>query len=146
MMALRSATHKTTKCTPAMLQLGRELRLPIDLLMSRSEESLPVHTYNEKLQQHLEQVHHYARESLKLASDRMKSYYDVHAEHKTFREGDVVWLYNPRRKPGHTPKLMRPWEGPYTITKAINDLVYRIQLTSRSKPKVVHRNRLWEYR
>lgn len=75
-MALCSATHETTKCTP-MLQLGRELRLPIDL-MSRPEEPLPVHAYNEKLQQRLEQVHHYARESLKLASDRMKSYYDVH--------------------------------------------------------------------
>lgn len=40
---------------------------------------------------------------------------------------------------------MRAWEGPYTVTKAINDVVYRIQLTPRSKPKVVHRNRLWEY-
>ena len=40
---------------------------------------------------------------------------------------------------------MRAWEGPYTVTKAINDVVYRIQLTPRSKPKVVHHNRLWEY-
>ena len=27
----------------------------------------------------------------------------------------------------------------------INDLVYRIQLGPRAKPKVVHRNRLWRY-
>ena len=33
MMALRSATHETTRCSPAMLNLGREMRLPIDLLM-----------------------------------------------------------------------------------------------------------------
>ena len=31
------------------------------------------------------------------------------------------------------------------VTKKINDLVYRIQLSSGVKPKVVHRNRLWKY-
>ena len=29
--------------------------------------------------------------------------------------------------------------------KKINDLVYRIQLGRQTKPKVVHRNRLWRY-
>ena len=29
--------------------------------------------------------------------------------------------------------------------KPINDLVYRIQLGPRTKPKVVHWNRLWQY-
>ena len=33
LMAYRSAVHKTTKCTPAELMFGRNLRLPIDLRM-----------------------------------------------------------------------------------------------------------------
>ena len=41
--------------------------------------------------------------------------------------------------------MARPWEGPYTVVKRINDLVYRIRNNSLSKPKVVHRNRLWKY-
>ena len=44
-----------------------------------------------------------------------------------------------------SPKLQRPWQGPYTVTKRLNDLVYRIQLRASTKPKVVHRNRLWLY-
>ena len=32
MMALHSTSRETTKCTPAMLQFGHELRLPIELL------------------------------------------------------------------------------------------------------------------
>ena len=44
-----------------------------------------------------------------------------------------------------SPKLNRPWQGPYTVTKKINDIVYRIQLTANTKPKVIHRNRLWSY-
>ena len=59
----------------------------------------------------------------------MKNYYDLRADLKVFEAGDAVWLHNPQRKPGHSPKLMRAWEGPYTVMKAINDVVYRIQLT-----------------
>ena len=40
---------------------------------------------------------------------------------------------------------MRNWQGPYVVTKCINDLVYRIQLGPKTKPKVVHWNRLWHY-
>ena len=61
MLALRSATHETTKCTPAMLQFGRELRLPVDLLLGRPEELMTTTGYNENLQQHLESVHRFAR-------------------------------------------------------------------------------------
>ena len=43
-MALSSATHETTKCTPAMLQLGRELRLPTDILLGRPEEAVTIHS------------------------------------------------------------------------------------------------------
>ena len=128
-----------------MLQFGHELRLPVDLLLGRPEEPATTTDYCELLQERLEQVHSYARENLKISTARAKNYYDLHADDVTFKEGDAVWLHNPRKKVGHSPKLMRPWEGPYTIIKVLNDVVYRIQLTPRSKAKVVHRNRLWKY-
>ena len=62
-----------------------------------------------------------------------------------FERGDPVWLHNPRRKKGRTPKLQRPWEGPYLVTSCIDDLVYRIQKGPRSKPMVVHVDRLKKY-
>ena len=40
---------------------------------------------------------------------------------------------------------MRYLQGPYVVIKCINDLVYSIQLGPKTKPKVVHRNRLWHY-
>ena len=58
---------------------------------------------------------------------------------------EPVWVYIPHRKKGVSPKLMRPWKGPYLVIKRINDLVYRVQLIPRSKPKITHRNRLWRY-
>ena len=72
----------------------------------------------------------------------MKDRYDTLLEGQLLDVGDAVWLHNPQRKKGLSPKLQRPWEGPYIVTKVINDSVYRIQLGAKTKPKVVHRNRL----
>ena len=56
-----------------------------------------------------------------------------------------MWLYNPQHKTGKSPKLSRPWEGPYAVIDLLNNVVYRIQPGPRAKPKVVHRDRLWQY-
>ena len=80
-----------------------------------------------------------------MKSDKMKSHYDQQATGENLDEGEAVWLYNPQRKKGVSPKLSRPWQGPYIVMKKLNDLVYRIQQGPRKKPKVVHRNRLWTY-
>ncbi|KAJ8977904.1 hypothetical protein NQ317_012405 [Molorchus minor] len=63
-----------------------------------------------------------------------------------YQAGDEVWLYNPARRKGRSPKLQKSWEGPYTVIKRINDLVYRIQRGPRAKMKVVHLDRLAPYR
>ncbi|MCG8624913.1 MAG: DDE-type integrase/transposase/recombinase, partial [Proteobacteria bacterium] len=78
MMAYRTAIHDSTKCSPAKLMFGRELKLPIDLLYGRpsEEKSNNSTTYAEQLLQTLEHTHEFARKCLKLASDKMKSYYD----------------------------------------------------------------------
>ena len=66
----------------------------------------------------------------------------AHPQFKFYWTQALTYL---RRKKGKTPKLTRPWQGPYLVIKRINDVVYRVQLSPRSKPKVVHRNRLWRY-
>ncbi|KAJ8934067.1 hypothetical protein NQ318_012498 [Aromia moschata] len=84
-------------------------------------------------------------EKLKMHSDKMKQRLDTTSTETAFEPGDAVWLYAPKRMKGRSPKLQKNWEGPYTIIKKINDLVYRIQLSPRSKPKVVHLERLARY-
>lgn len=148
LMAYRSAVHESTRCTPAKLVFGRELRLPVDLVYGRppEEQQRPVTEFVQNLVNVTEEVHKFARANLRMASDHMKQYHDVEADGVQFDPGDLVWLYNPRRKKGISPKLTSPWQGPYRVLKRINDLVYRVQMTPKGKPKVVHHNRLWKYR
>ena len=57
----------------------------------------------------------------------MKASYDRTANTEGFKEGQLVLLYNPQRTIGLSPKLQTHWEGPYSVIKRINDVVYRIQ-------------------
>ena len=142
LMAYRTAVREATGCTPACLMLGRDLRLPIDLVFGRPEDEMPNTTtiFSEELGKRPEQVHEFARANLKVATDRMKERYDSMAEDTPQEKGEPVWAYIPQRKKGISPKLMHPWKGPYLVFKRINDLVYCVQLTPRSKPKVLHCN------
>ncbi|GBM29701.1 hypothetical protein AVEN_156887-1 [Araneus ventricosus] len=86
-----------------------------------------------------------AGEQVKLTSQRMKTRYDSRAKDHHFK-GDLIRMYNPKRRRGPSPKLQQNWEGPYTLVKKLNDVVYRVQSSPNAKPKVIHINRLASYR
>ena len=97
------------------------------------------------LRQRMNDVHERVRVNIQNASDRMKQAYDVNAGEGGYRPGEQVWLYNPQRRRGYSPKLQTSWEGPYRIVDRRNDVVYRIQKPPRGKPRIVHFNRLAPY-
>ncbi|GBO10562.1 hypothetical protein AVEN_49264-1 [Araneus ventricosus] len=72
----------------------------------------------------------------------MKTRHDSRATDHHFKEGVLVWMYNPKRRRGLSPKLQQNWEGPYTVVKKLNDVVYRVQRSPNAKPKVLHINLL----
>ncbi|KAK3885216.1 hypothetical protein Pcinc_010560 [Petrolisthes cinctipes] len=148
LMAYRSAAHESTGYTPAKLMLGHELCLPVDVLMGRpSGEELPTDTssYTKHLQERLAEVHHQVRKSLRFSGEVMKSRYDAKANEVNFQAGDNVWFYNPQRKKGQSPKLQSPWDGTYTVLDSLSDVTYLIRRSRKSRPMVVHVNRLWQY-
>ncbi|UYV61797.1 K02A2.6-like, partial [Cordylochernes scorpioides] len=143
LMAYRAAIHETTGQTPAKVMFGRELRLPCDLEFGTpGGPPVEVTSYVGELRGVLSETHKLVREKIQLASHRMKTHYDLKANHEGFKENDLVWMFNPKRKRGLSPKLTPMWEGPYKVVKRINDLVYRIQRSSKAKPRVVHLSRL----
>jgi transposase InsO family protein len=146
LMAYRSAVHESTGQSPAKVIFGKDLKLPCDLMFGTPEaEKLEVHDYADELQKRLLEIHDMVRERIQISSDRMKSRYDIRANSAGFQENDMVWLYNPTRKKGLSPKLSQSWDGPYKVIKRINDLVYRIQRRPNCKMKVVHLDRLKKY-
>ena len=148
LMAYRSAEHEVTGYTAARLMFGREMRLPVDLTTGRPpSESLPtVETdYARALQRRMEGTRKKVSDSIRLAGQSMWRRYQQRVRDASYRPGERVWLHNPRRKRGLSPKLQSPWEGPYTVVEALSDVTYRISPGVGKRRRVVHVDRLARY-
>ncbi|KAJ8944260.1 hypothetical protein NQ318_013672 [Aromia moschata] len=143
LLAYRSSIHETTGQTPASIVMGRELRLPCDLKFGCTPgDDVAGEDYVSTLRQRMDDIHERVRSNIQGASDRMKETYDINANDGRYQPGNQVWLYNPQRRRGLSPKLQSSWEGPYEVVTRINDVVYRIHKLPRGKPSVVHFTRL----
>ena len=145
MLAYRSSIHESTGQTPAAMMFGREVTLPIDLLLGsfpdqrdRSSDLPYLHELKEKLKE----IHEIARENLEKSCDRQKRLYDHRANAHSYNVRDSVFLFDPTKKKGISPKLQSRWVGPYLVVQKLSDLLYKIQLSPQSKIKIVHHDRL----
>ncbi|KAK3925132.1 Retrovirus-related Pol polyprotein from transposon 412 [Frankliniella fusca] len=133
-----------------MLMFGRQLNLPPGLARGyppRTPELPSRLDYPVWLQARLRDIHHEVREHAGAVALRQKERYDVRAKRPTFQPGDRVWLYQPQRQSGRTPKLDCWWNGPWTILSLINDVTARIHQPDRPRcrPKTFHVDRLAPY-
>ena len=147
MMAYCSSVQESTGISPNEIMLGREVLFPLDLVIGQAEPTGNSTTeYADRLGEQMEQIYQFSRQHLKLTSDGHKRNYD-HGPVKQHRynRGDAVWLYSPQKKKGICPKLMRYFDVPYLVIKRTSDVLYRVQKGPKSKPKVVHHDRLKAY-
>jgi len=70
-----------------------------------------------------------------------KRLYDRKAKQRSFQAEDIVYLYNPARKPGKCFKFHKFWNGPFKVTAKLSDLNYEI-ISMNHKKQIVHVNRL----
>ena len=61
------------------------------------------------LKQSLNEIHEIARENLEKSWDRQKQVYDHRANAQSYKVGDSVFLFDPSKKKGISPKLQTRW-------------------------------------
>ena len=146
-MAYRSSLHSATGVTPYFMVFGREVVLPMDLLVGFAPEETVTSRadYVAKLRIKLRNAHEIARRMLRAAFATGKGIHDKHAKIRSFNIGDAVWLHNPHVRKGQTLKFAPYWHGPYIVIGKISTIVYRIQLSPRSRTKIIHIQRLKPY-
>ncbi|GMF27070.1 unnamed protein product [Phytophthora fragariaefolia] len=62
-----------------------------------------------------------------------------------FKEGDQVWLFMVRVKPGQTKKLAHRWHRPFRVKKKVEEFAYELELPDKSEYRfypAVHVSRL----
>merc|ERR1711893_224186 len=141
-MAYRSAPHSSTAEMPNLLMLGREVTLPVNLVVEplpeEVEEPPNLSGYADDLLGRMRFVNEATRAKMTQQLQSQKRHFDQNVHLTVHRPGDVVWLKLHASKKGKSPKLMKRWGGPFLIKDKLSTVNYRIQETPRSKCKVVH--------
>jgi hypothetical protein len=95
----------------------------------------------ENLRKGLQLAYKTVRENRNKSYQTNKKYYDRKAKDRTFKTGDIVYLYNPAKN-SHMPKKFRTiWDGPYKVKSRKITLNYLIE-NEQGKEQLVHINRL----
>ena len=147
--AYRATVHESTGYTPNMLMLGREVRLPAEIMYASPTTGEDISSYGEyvdKVRSRLEKAHEVAREFLGKNAKRQKEHYDAKSLLNSYAPGDMVWYGSPTTDLNLAPKLRKSFIGPVVIIKKYNALTYLIQVDSKKTQKVVHHNKLLPYR
>lgn len=145
MMAYRASVQESTKCTPNLLMLGREVNLPVDLMVgepSDETESVCPVEYVEWVRQATEYAFQFVQQNLQASAERQKLLYDRASGSPHFKVGETVWRYIP---PKAKQKFGKGWHGPFLVTEQLTDVTYRIQKSRFAKSVVVHVDHLKSY-
>ena len=148
--AYRATPNEATKMTPNLLTMGREVRLPAELVFgsTNSYDGEDITSYGEfvdVLRARMQHAHEIARKYMPVAAKRSKELYDSKLAFHRYEVGDVVWCLMAVRKLGVSPKLGYIFEGPFLVKEKLSELDYIIQVVRTGSEKPVHHNKLKPY-
>ena len=144
--AYNSSVHDSTGYSPNMLMFGREVAMAADVALGNpSPQQLSPNDYVDHVVGMLTEAYDEVRENLGRAAQKAKRYYDSKSKAAAFKPGDSVWVYNPRRFQGRSPKWQRCYAGPFTVVKQINDVNFVVRKSPKSPPQVIHIGKLKPY-
>jgi transposase InsO family protein len=113
--AYNTRVHGTTGFSPYRLLFGREPSVPSALPATNLLGDDDPSDYPARLAIALAASAKLASEAITESQSKQAARYDANHPESPLRVGDLVMLDHPQRACGLSPKLQRPYRGPYTI-------------------------------
>jgi hypothetical protein len=125
---LRTTPNRSTQFSPFFLIYGAEAVLPSDLKHNAPRISQYTEEEAEIARQDgvdlLEEEREMALARSTLYQHDLRRYHDRHVRARSFQEGDMVLRLKQKSEGNH--KLAPPWEGPFLISRVLNNGAYRL--------------------
>ncbi|XP_059805417.1 uncharacterized protein LOC132380544 [Hypanus sabinus] len=145
LFAVRESVQESLGFSPFELVFGHRVRGPLALLKEQwinKELHTNLLDYVLKFKDRLHKACSLAEENLKLAQEKMKTWYDKDARMRMFKPGDKVLVLFPVQ----TNPLQTRFHGPYEIVSKINDVDYVVKTPDRRRStQLCHINMLKPY-
>ena len=145
-MAYRATDHESTGTSPNMLMFGRNTRTPLDLIyqMPPNVKCVPANAWVWELQEKLESVHAFVRETTGSAIARQKKIHDKRSAFEVFNVR--VLVYFPVKKTGQTHKFVPFWRGPFEVVGKISEILLKINCGRNEGIQTIHIDRVRKVR
>jgi hypothetical protein len=145
-MAYRSSVNETTGFTPNMIMMGREITLPIDMVLPSVDATERNYAeFVENIRNHMHDVQHEVRKNTNWAVEHQRKYYDLRSKDKLIKTGDKVWLDGPILKDKiPSKKLKGKRTGPHLVIDATGGIIFQLAM-GKDKCTKVHVDRLHPY-
>ena len=135
--AIRATVNRSTGFTPNRMMLGREVMMPLDLMLgSEGEEAKIGGTFRADFKDGWVEAHRKAREILEGVQRRQKKYYDLRKRTTIYEVGDVVLKKNNAGVLGSSKKLNPVWKGIWVVNKIMSAVL--LEIKNNKKVCVVH--------
>ena len=146
-MFYRATVYSATGTTPALLMLGKDIRLPVDVafppIVDPPDESQE--SYLKRVEERLRIASEFARQHLLMSWDTMQSNRPVsRTPPPPIDVNREVFVLNPATPKGYCPKLDSLWRGPFQIIEQLSPYLYKIRIGGRRGVQVVHQHHLFQ--
>jgi len=145
MAAYRASRHESTGFTPNALNLGRQVRVPVDLVFGTPETPLRAsyQSYVDELHDKMSYAYATVRKQLHVVAEREKR--RLRTNQHRFRVGGWVYYFNPRKCVGLQDRWRRKFSGPFIVIKVVCPVNVVLQRLRRARPFCVHIDKVKPY-
>ena len=142
--AYNTSIHSVTRYSPFFLMFLRDPITAIDFQLEQPSPATPtdLDEFTELLLKRMREAHEIVGDQLQAAFARNKRRYDARVRHIQIKEGDYVWFFLPRIKPGLMKKWQHRTDGPFKIIKKLNEVNFVLQKFPTAKPFIAHIDRM----
>ena len=125
-LVYNTTVHRTIGAAPYSMIFGREAQYPIDLFVPKppGDPRLKLGEIAEKLNERLYEIHRGAEMTMGTEQRRQREYFNRKVHGEPFKEGDLVWLFEPHK--ANSRKFYLPWHGPSEVFSRTSEVTYMI--------------------
>ncbi|CAF4077516.1 unnamed protein product [Adineta steineri] len=140
-LSIRTSINETTGETPAFMMFGRDLKLPMDLIIGEPTQGLPptstdsiqINEYRKNLIHNLRSTYNFVREHSEVEKIMQKTKYDQHTSQREFNVGDLVWIATNTPQIGEvrlSKKFQPNYQGPCRLMEQLGPSTFLVRRIS----------------
>ena len=124
-LAYNTKVNASTGVTPSLAFLGREAKLPVDLILKTPDQMYETvdNCVKHMIDRYNQIFAYYTKKQEGCIRRNAKRYIGMNK----FEIGDEVWYLSSRRVPGKPTKLTDHWTGPWQVEERVAEALYRIR-------------------